>query len=449
MPVAVTNPRAVLGLRGHQSDRLSESRAAARAVVGRRFGLVPTGRSLPQRAALPRLAVYAAEGSARLAWADFRRFPNRLLGTGVSTEPELARLAAIAEVVERYTAFTSRPGKAERVHASFVNLVEAAVAPSEFALLSSRQYRRLAPLQPLTDSREIDWCRAYSLTHGRAALLPEAFIYPGRVGQSPNNFVAELNSTGVACDVSVPHGVLSALCEVLERDALAVAWHGRLPLVELDPAGSPAEGLIAGPLAAAGHTFSLYQVPSEHPFPVILAVAWNRDEQPHAVTGAACRPDPVDAATKSLLEASQMLWRMHGRRLSPPEAVRSFDDHAVFFATSRGSQLLRRQLSSVVERRRLTSMRTPGSAASELDRAVANLAEFGLEVLTAELTTPDVAGTGYRVFRVVVPGTIELPANPRNLRLGGHRLYEVPMRLGDRQRQLRENQLNLLPGPLG
>lgn len=437
-----------MGVHFNYPDRTVAARAATRAVMGRRFGLVTSCQCLPSETTLPSLLVYVARGSPRVAWRSFGKFAERPLGTGVSTEHQPARSAAIAEVVERYTSFVSGVCDDRRIRAPYTDVAEHAVAPSDFALLSRRQYRSFPALEPLTDGRTVDWCWAFSLTRSCPALMPEALTYPSRSNQPPNNFIPESNSTGVACDVAVPHAILTALCEVLERDALAVAWHGRMPWVALEPDGSAAADLISGPLAACDHEFSLFQVPSDYPFPVVLALAWNKDHAPYAVTGAACRPDPVDAARKALFEASQMLWRLRGRDLTPPQQISRFDDHALFFATADGASALRRRLGEVVDRRPLREEVAAGSTADELHRAVSELAELDLEVLTIELTTLDVATAGFRVFRVVVPGTIDVAADARYIRRGGQRLYELPVRLGLSDRVLGEEELNLLPVPL-
>ncbi len=143
-----------------------------------------------------------------------------------------------------------------------------------------------------------------------------------------------------------------------------------------------------------------------------------------------------------------MLWHLRRRDLVPPQTVRRFEDHALFFATRDGASVLRRCLDEAVGSQPLQQATTGASATEELSRVVTALAELGLEVLALELTTPDVAAAGFRVFRITVPGTIDIAADARYPRLGGRRLYELPVRLGVRDRPLAEDELNLLPAPL-
>lgn len=438
----------LLGLHLNGPDRAAAASAAARSVVSRRFGLVTSYRLLPPEPGLPNLAVCVAKGSPRSTRKPFHKFSQPPLGTGISTEPDTARLAAIAEVVERYTLFVSQSSTEHRMRASYNEIARHAVAPADFALFSQVQYRRSPSLTRLTNDTTIDWCWAFSLTRNCATLIPEAVAYPSRPTHTSNNFVTEPNSTGVACDVVASHALLSALYEVLERDALAVAWHGRLPMTTLDPDRSAAADLISGPLTRCSHKFSLYQVPTDYPVPVVLAVAWHQNHVPHAATGAACRPNADEAARKALFEACQMLWHLRRRDLVPPETVRRFEDHATFFATRDGASMLHHYLDETAGSQPLKPPTTNGSATEDLSRLVNALADLGLEVLTVELTTSDVAAAGFRVFRIIVPGTIDIAADARYTRLGGRRLYELPVRLGVRDRPLDENELNLLPAPL-
>lgn len=428
------------------ADPLAVAHEAVDRALGRRYGIVRNCVEIPTPPPLPRLRTAVAHGPLRIPGWQFR---DPAQGTGVSTEFDLARLAAVAETIERYCSMAP-PDHALLERASFADVCEDAVAPAFFALLSKRQYRRFPHLDPLTDNKVIDWCWAFSLTRDRAALVPAALAYFSRGGRRPNDFSPELISTGFACHISVAHAVLAGLCEVIERDALAIAWHNRLPLTRLEVDGTATGALLAGPLAGCGIDFELYQVPTDAPFPVVLAAAWNAASEPHAVVGAACRPDPVAAATKALYETCQLTARLGSGPIKTPTRIREIEDHATFYATAAGAQLLRRNLLAGDDIQQLGDMAVAetGSVVADLDGAVEALATAGLEVLVTDHTTSDVAATGFRVLRVIVPGTCDINSDARFPRLGGSRLYELPVRLGLRDEPLRESGLNLLPVPL-
>lgn len=425
-------------------DLVERSRAAAASVTGA-YGIVRRCVRL-QPDILPGLAVYAAAGPHRVPEWRFFAQPE---GTGVALDDEHARLAAISEAVERYA--TMAPARDELlVRATCAELNGAAVPVSRFALLSRSQYRMFPRLSPAADSGAIDWVRAASLTHARAVMLPAALVHMCHDRRSPNNYVGEVTSTGTACHVSLPHAVLAGLCEVLERDALTIWWQNRLPATRLQISGTAVDDVATGAFAGARHRFALYALPTDAPFPVVLAVATHADA-PCAAIGIACRPSPEAAAVRALLEAGQMLIRLCSRPQRRPERMRTLDDHADFYATAEGAALLSRAVSNVQDAR-LGDIPDPSTewadVETQLQGAMQSLAAANLEVLVAELTTADVAEAGYRVVRVLIPGAVDMAADARCPRLGGARLYDLPVRLGMREAPLTERHINRLPVPL-
>jgi ribosomal protein S12 methylthiotransferase accessory factor len=278
------------------TDLLARSRAAAARVTGR-YGIVRRVQAQPSL--VPGVEVVAAAGPHRMPGWRFVAPPE---GTGVAIEEEPARLAAVAETVERYAAMAPAPD-ALLVRAACSELDGTAVSVSRFALLSAAQYRRFRRLRPASDTAPIDWVWSASLTHGRPALVPAVLVYLGRDRHPPNDFILEVTSTGTACHVSLPHAVLAALCEVLERDALTVWWQNRLPPTLLDTEGTAVAGLLGGTLSAARHHLRLYALPTDAPFPVVLAVAATQGAPPCSSVGVACRPSPEAAAVRAVFEA--------------------------------------------------------------------------------------------------------------------------------------------------
>lgn len=420
--------------------------AAAERVVGKKYGIVRRCIELPWSNGMPQVHAMVAQGALRIPGWWFRDPPT---GTGISTDPGLARLAAIAEAVERYCSMAPPDPRGVR-RASFRDLGTEATDPNAFARLSLRQYRRFSKLDPLTEDKVVDWCWAFSLSRQRAVLVPAAFVYFSRGGRPPNTFSPEMVSSGFACHVCLHAAALTGLCEIFERDALTIAWHNRLPFTPLDPAGTPVAELLEGRLALGDVEFRLFQVPTDAPFPVVVALGLSSEAQPHVMAGAACRPDPVAAATKALFEVCQGLRRFRGRRVSRPARFGELEDHATFYATAEGATLLHRHLTVAGESRTLRGLdnRSSGSSAADLNLALASLTSLGLEVLVSEVTTADVARTGFRVLRVLVPGTLDMAADPRFAQLGTPRLYELPVRLGLHRRPLPETGLNRLPVPI-
>lgn len=380
--------------------------------------------------------------------ANDQSFGHCVAGMGVGDEAALANITAISECAERYASMVA-PRSGTLVRSSYNSLAQPAVPPASVALLSAEQHRRFPQFPPLTDEKRIDWCWAYSLHGSRAVLVPAALAYFSVIRQRPNDYLPELTSTGIGCHTSLLKAIVAGLFEVIERDALMIAWLNRLPLRPIDPSDTVLERFLRGPLASNERTYSLYQLPTDGPFPVVLALAWSRDCFPHAVVGSACRPTLLQAAKKALFEARQILWSLRGKQATRPDRVRTLEDHCDYYAASGGDVLIR-QIFGDLEPIRLadepTSMARP--VRSLLNHGVQRLAALGLEVLVVDLTQADVAHLGFHVVRVVMPGAIDMNVDARYARLGGGRLYELPVRLHLRTEPINEADLNALPIPL-
>ena len=423
---------------------LAAARAATARVTGRRFGIVSECERVTSDGTGPGLHIYAAGGARRLPhW----RFLARATGTGVSSDPELARIAAISEAVESYVSMAPAP-RDQLVRSSYAALHERAVPPSSLALHSALQYARHESLQPLTGTSEIDWCHGWSLVAEEATLIPAVLVFLTYPHGPPNNFVGEVTSTGIAAHVSLADAILAGACECMERDAVCIAWGNRLPLVRLDPRGTAIEALLAGGFDADVDV-QLYDVPTDSPCPTVMAIAWSEVEPPHAAIGIACRRDHDRAAYKAICETAQMRSRYGAHAKPRPSVVRTFDDHADFFADHTGAGVLH-ELVSGGSPVRLADLprREETVAGTMLGEIVDVLRQRGQELVVAELTTPDAAAAGYRVVRVLIPGFVDTCADARFARFGGERLYQTPVTLGLRRGPLPEAELNPLPSPI-
>lgn len=437
------DPGSGLHLAFVECDPHLASRAAARSATGP-FSLVRTCDEVDHHRTLPGVHILIGRGPRRVqTWRSL----TAIEGTGVSTSPEQARLAATAETVERYAAM-ARPAAQAIVRAAFAEVAAGAVSPGALALLSPRQYARLPQLEPLTSERPVDWCWGISLTRDLPVLVPVGVVYPSLARLPPNDYIAEVTTTGMACHASLPHAILSGLCEVLERDALTIAWANALPVTELRLPGTSVAALLAGPFSTCGMDCRLLEIPTDSPFPVVMAFLSGKAGEPYAAIGAACRPTVDAAAERALLEAGQILTRLRALRPPRPRRIRTFDDHAALYAARAPAGRIPRLLPIRRTETREIGAATPSTATHLLANAVSRLAQAGRETIVVDITPSDVARTGYRVVRVVIPGALDMSADGRTPRLGGRRLYDVPVSLGLRARPLEEREINLMPLPL-
>lgn len=199
-------------------------------------------------------------------------------------------------------------------------------------------------------------------------------------------------------------------------------------------------------------TYEVFAIPSEFGVPVVGALL--DDPELGIVTmGSACRADPLAAIVKALGEAIQLrafsvdlldadsrIWRgarsgLHDRRcFFPYRADRSYLDcvtehfaeaddfatHAQLYLDPRMREHLARITGAADE---IDAADLPGLAGEERAALLQRLTACGRRVISVDLTTSDVAATGLRVVRVLIPGLYS-NAPAAFPFLGGSRLCE-------------------------
>ncbi|HEX2094199.1 MAG TPA: TOMM precursor leader peptide-binding protein [Longimicrobiaceae bacterium] len=419
-------------------------------------GIVRACSELPHDVGAPGLFCFVSEATHSARFGNGTPECARY-GCGVALTRERAAGAAMGEAIERYCAAMYDPALLQR--ASFGELEEEAVPPEAFALFSSGQYAEFAAgvgrdraglPRPFGRDARTTWVHGFSLTRSRAVLVPAPLVYLPYRYAADETWLSDGASTGLACSRRRDEATLRALCEVVERDAMAIVWHNflALPRIALDPAD--ALGVFHRErLALPGARCVLVSATLDVPIPTVLAALL--DEEGGTFIGTATRPDPMEAVQKAILEATQARvtcrWEEaagSGRRYADDfRDVVEFSDHARIYTHPE----MRPHAEFLWSSDREVSLEdvpwlASGDVSRDLGSCVEMLRAVGLEVIAVDITSEDVRSAGYRVVRVVVPGMQSLAARHDSPRLGGRRLREVPVRMGLRARPLEEEEMN-------
>ncbi|MCS0635418.1 YcaO-like family protein [Streptomyces sp. LP05-1] len=371
--------------------------------------------------------------------ADARRFgawPADRVSLGTTFgDPEGARIAAVAEAVERYCGNRlpppGHPDAPRRATAAQLRSEgHRLYGPGDVPVYADWQYGRPGfAYRPLTEDTPALWARATD--DGAPTLVPVALSHlnwrQGEYRSLPRTH--HLNYAGIATGQGLPDAVERGLLEVVERDALELWWHLDGPARGIDPHSVPG---LDQDLAGCALDVHLVEMPSEFA-PCVAALVHDPARSIHAA-GFACRYDPAEAARKAVLEAvhtwvftqgateadgwvfraieagmlARGLYLDHrpDRRyldVCGPEfgAVRDLGAHVQVWLDPRMAPYARRFTDPALGTVPVQAL-APGSRAA-LD---ARLAERGHRVVTADLTTEDVQETPLRVARVLVSGLV-------------------------------------------
>jgi ribosomal protein S12 methylthiotransferase accessory factor len=205
---------------------------------------------------------------------------------------------------------------------------------------------------------------------------------------------------------AILHGIL----ELVERDALAIWWYNQpaLPPISLSAAEQPGGPDLSTALRDLGWTITLHDVTTDVGIPAAVAIAENSAGE--WVLGSAAHLNARSAFRNAVRELLLLLdsRRRPAPRPRPPSTAPAplLPVHAVPDA---------------------------GDIRELVDYCCAALARAGHEVIVFDLTRSDM---NFSVVRVVAPGL----RHPEP-RFAPGRLYDVPVRLGWRNRPAREEQM--------
>jgi ribosomal protein S12 methylthiotransferase accessory factor len=180
-------------------------------------------------------------------------------------------------------------------------------------------------------------------------------------------------------------------------------------------------------------------------------------DRPAQVMGMGCHPDPAVALQKAIFELAQgrpaegrrFLDKPPQERLRRYDDVLTLDDHSAFLSVrERRDEFAFLWARGTTARVGDVPSRSEGDPERDLDACARALAALGSRVAYAELTTPDLGDHGIHVARAIATGLQPVHFGRGEERLGGDRLFEVPMRLGFTDRRVTPDELNPCPHPL-
>lgn len=358
---------------------------------------------------------------------------GRVEGTGVGLTRSAALASTVGELVERYAAW--RCCRTDGLWASYSEVAARAVPLQRFTLYATAQYKQPGfHFSPPHPKQPLSWAEAWSVIHQRTTLVPSEFIYMERCRGA--GCLVHSVTTGLACATSPAAAAVSALCEVIERDGIMIAWLAGLELPRVrPPAGDPIVHDLLGRIVRQGLRVTVLDATTDIAVPVRIALL--RPTEPRSAelaVGMAAHIDPAQAHQKALIEGAHTHnWLRRLKRQRPPlhdpgaARPRTFEDHVHLWGhdrVARGFDFWRHG----PWRDESSGDAGDPDPAARLGVIIDRLVRAGFEPLLVDLTPLDLGKIGLHVVRAVVPGLVPLTVGPPCL--GTPRLVEVPAQLG-------------------
>lgn len=255
------------------------------------------------------------------------------------------------------------------------------------------------------------WMPARRILDDVETWVPVQLVYLVDAPVAEEQRIGYATSSGLACGGSLDEAIVSALLELVERDALMLTWFGRLSEPLLDWRDSAAlRSEFDAHFAPSRLRFSAVNLSAVCDVPAVLALVRPRAADGVPVAFGSASALSVDRAwRKALCEA--MKSRRWLRRLiqeqedapQMPSEILDFHDHALFYCSTRSAWLdffdasSKRVLSGSVSSLESSTPRAAKAALAE------RLAANGVDAYAVDLTTPEVADVGLAVVRVIAP----------------------------------------------
>lgn len=382
-----------------------------------------------------------------------------IVASGKGFTPDMARLSAMGEAVERYAA--SNWGESRIIRGTAGSLDIAHLDPACLVLFTDAQYETLK-YQPYSSDSSLGWVPMRSLGKGEDIAVPALAVLMAYETQGDEPFLFPITSNGLAAGPTLASAVLNGAYECIERDAFLATWLNCFPAARIDPSDHPDMDIRAMITAYArrGVDLELYHLPTDNGVEVFMAIGVNTGDMdgPAAVVGLGADHDPVNAARSALIEVCQVRpsLRMRMRTkdtntrmaelVAEPMLVTELEDHDLLYADQSmlyAFDFLRSQPAREID----WNGRPQTDPADTLEILTARLKRNGTDLLYANLTTDDVTPLGAHVARVVIPNYQPMHFGVKERRLAATRLYQLPEIL-DIGRPTTAETLNPLPHPL-
>ena len=376
-------------------------------------------------------------------------------GSGAAVSHAQARAAALGEALERYSATYLPTSRLLRTTARALG--GRAVPPGRFALFHPAQLGQPSfPFAPFTEDTELAFVEGVSLADGAPAFAPAelVFLRPPPPSDRP---IAYPTSSGLACAPTAREAALAALLELVERDAVMLAWNASLSLPRITWDSDPTALRLANRFfEPTGLRYAVVDGSAFLDVPVAIAVVHGAPGSGAALAvGAGCAAEPRAAWLKSLSEGFGVhRWLCSVTAGAPdrappaPEEVQTFDDHMLFYARDEEARLAA-FLDASPSSCPLDALPRLGGSTPEalLDELVHRLARRGVTAYAFDATSPDVRSLGLHVVRAVAPELCQLDVSHTARFLGGERLFTAPSEAGLASRRLRLADVNPHPHP--
>jgi ribosomal protein S12 methylthiotransferase accessory factor len=363
-------------------------------------------------------------------------------------DPDGGRLIAIAEAAERYAAGdflgeTIRWARAAELDGAVVDLTSVPRCSARELAVDG------CPLAPIDPDATIRWVRGTDLATGQPTWIPAVMACYRLRNPRPGERFWYRISTGYAVHTDPVEALVGGICEVIERDAVAVTWLQRLalPLVPVQRLSEFAAELLDWCERHFVETY-LFDATSDMAVPTVycLQIAEFDTVMRQAVSCGTGRTITA-AVDKALLEIMRYRLPASDSHQAPAE-FRDFSDiadGAVFMGRPEMAPAFDFLIAGAQLRATPQRSPLPEAPVEALAAITRTLADRGMRAVAVDRTSAELAEAGLTAVCVVIPELQPMSLLPLAQYRAHPRLYEAPLLMG--YPSAAEEELNPWPQP--
>lgn len=354
-----------------------------------------------------------------------------IAAAGSDLDPDLAFRKSVFEGFERYTLLA--PTRCFKFLVTPQVSSSNCLSGSEFNYFNAEQKKDpfLSPYIQ-TQKQTTTWIKATELQDysQREILIPVGCIATEKERQ-----IYPLTTNGMAAGIDINQIHLSAVCEVIERDAFMFSWlSGSRPLPFDFPQLLVDHILLRELWSRFGSlqdNICLRLIPTVFGDYSVIAtcVVKNNKDIPFFIMGSAYRPIFHESVYRALLELGQILMGAQRTEIKTNYeeknfdlSINSFEDHTHFYSSEESSDFLGNY-------NHLPAVDTVPKFVRSLDRGLEYVLEqcraHDIRTYAVDLTLPEISAVGGKVIKILSPDLLPLNDKHRARPLGHKRLRGI------------------------
>lgn len=312
---------------------------------------------------------------------------------GLSVESrEKALIRCLGEAAERLCIYSFMPGKIQEVTQEYL-----------------QENINLHTLPNSVGNKKWGCVKGKNITADKQALLPAQLIFLNYSMHAPETLADVPISTGAACDDNYVSAVLTGILEVVERDAIMIAYLTKNINRHIDLEKIPSRKIqkILKKIRRYNLEWYVFDVQNNIPIPTYLSVLVDRTGfGPAVVVGSKTSLNTEVGIVASVEEA--FMSRVWGRQIIQDMInpnlgqVRTRSDHLYFWLSPKQISKLDWLLS--LPKQDLQLQASSCSREELLHRVVRNCQQKGFDIFAVDVTLDMFKEAGFYVTKVLIPG---------------------------------------------